>query len=170
MYRVVLDNGNPVSRLALMREGGSKEQHLQHLQLVLQLMKEHQLFAKMSKCSFGTTQIEYLGHVITAEGVTTSSHKIQFVQCWPIPQNIKQLRSFLGLTSYYQRFIQGYGRLAKPLTELLKKGAFEWNETAQEAFITLKQAMINGPVLALPNFSKPFIVETDASGEGIKAF
>ena len=132
-------------------------------------MKSHELFAKASKCVFGTDQVEYLGHVISGMGVSTEPSKIKAVQDWPIPVNIKKLRGFLGLTGYYRRFVKNYAAISKPLTELLKKNSFGWNEAAQEAFEKLKMAMISAPVLALPNFNEEFIVETDASDEGIGA-
>ena len=140
--------------------------HVQHLTQILETMRHHKLYAKQSKCVFGTSQVEYLGHVISAQGVATEPSKIKAMETWPQPKNIKQLRGFLGLTGYYRRFIKNYATLSRPLTQLLKKNGYTWNEQAQAAFQQLKEAMIKAPVLSLPNFSKPFVIETDASGVG----
>ncbi|GJX55739.1 retrotransposon-related protein [Tanacetum coccineum] len=145
------------------------EEHAKHLERVLHTMQSQQLYAKMSKCVFGTTQVEYLGHVISGEGVSTDVSKVKAMQDWPVPVNIKKLRGFLGLTGYYRRFIKNYASISKPLTALLKKNAFKWSQQAQEAFEDLKKAMMNAHVLALPNFKEEFIVETYASDEGIGA-
>nr|GEX43424.1 hypothetical protein [Tanacetum cinerariifolium] len=145
----------------------SEKEHLGHLKKVLQVMKEHPLFAKMSKCHFEVNKVEYLGHFITTEGVIIDPTKIEAMVNWPIPQIVKHLRGFLGLTGYYRRFIRHYAKISKPLTRLIKKNAFEWDETAQIAFTKLKQAMTQAPVLDLPNFQKVFTVETYALGVGI---
>ncbi|GJU67757.1 putative mitochondrial protein [Tanacetum coccineum] len=136
---------------------------------VLQTIRDHPLFAKQSKCVFGTTTVEYLGHIISSQGVATNPNKIKAMKSWPVQSNIKQLRGFLGLTRYYRRFIQGYAGIGQPLTALLKKNAFSWNNEAQVAFENLKQAMGQALVLALQNFKEEFIIETDTSGYGIGA-
>lgn len=107
--------------------------------------------------------------MIYQEGVRVDSHKIQAVSEWPTPQTIKALRGFLGLTGYYRKFVRNYGLIAKPLTNLLRKGQFLWNEESQIAFEKLKKAMIETPVLQLPDFKKSFVVETDACYQGIGA-
>ena len=139
--------------------------HVQHLASVFHIMKQHQLYAKRSKCSFAMAKVEYLGHLISGKGVKTDPTKIQAIKDWPEPKNVKQLRSFLGLSGYYRRFIRNYA--SRPLTQLFKKGPYEWNEDTQEAFLTLKEALTNPPVLAIPDFTKTFIIETDASTHGI---
>lgn len=142
--------------------------HFVHVHAVFELMKQYQLYAKMSKYALGVTKVEYLGHFISAEGVSTDPRKIIVVQKWPLPTNLKQLRGFLGLASYYKRFIHGFGIICRPLHNMLKREGFHWSKQAYEAFSTLKQALVSAPVLALPNFSLPFVVETD-SGNGIGA-
>ncbi|GKB57762.1 transposon ty3-I gag-pol polyprotein [Tanacetum coccineum] len=134
-----------------------------------QAMKQNSLYAKMSKCIFAAKQVEYLGHIISGKEVSTDPSKIIAMQKWPTPANVKQLRGFLGLTGYYRRFIRNYAIISKPLTTILKKNSFAWNPSAQAAFEELKLAMIQAPVLALPDFNQPFIVETDALGIGIRA-
>ncbi|XP_073265974.1 uncharacterized protein [Populus alba] len=140
--------------------------HYVHLEVVLDLLRAHQLVARATKCFFYHTQVEYLGHIITDHGVTTDPLKIQAIIEWPIPQSLKQLRGFLGLTGYYHRFVKGYGSISKPLTLLLRKDAKGWNEEASKAFNQLKALMTSAPVLPLPDFSKTFLVETDASLTG----
>lgn len=147
----------------------SLSDHWMHLRQVFEIMSLHQMHAKPSKCIFEIEKIEYLGHFISGQGVETDPRKIESVANWPTPQSIKNLRGFLGLAGYYRKFIKGYALISRPLNDLLKKGAFKWNESAKHAFLTLKHALISAPVLAIPNFSKIFVVETDASQKGIGA-
>nr|GEY11181.1 hypothetical protein [Tanacetum cinerariifolium] len=114
-------------------------------------------------------QVKYLGHVISAKGVTTDPSKIAAMKDWPIPKSIKELRGFLGLTGYYRRFIKGLATISQPLTILLKNNAFKWSDAAQEVFEELKQAMIQTQVLALLIFKAEFMVENDASRVGLGA-
>lgn len=146
------------------------EEHVTHLRLVLTRLQAHQLYIKLSKCSFAKQQLDYLGHIIGTNGVATDPSKVKAVQEWPVPRNLRQFRGFLGLAGYYRKFIRHYGILAKPLTELLKKDVpFQWSISEQHAFDQIKQLLVQAPVLALPDFSKEFVVETDASGSGIGA-
>ena len=145
------------------------EGHLLHLRTAFEVLRQHALYAKKSQCSFGTQEIEYLGHLITAAGVSTDPKNVIAMKDWPTPTTIKELRGFLGLTGYYRGFIKDYGLMSKPLTELLKKDAFHWPPQARLAFEAWKRAMLSASVLALPDFTKSFVVETDASGAEIGA-
>lgn len=111
--------------------------------------------------------VAYLGHVISRKGVAVDHSKVSDMLSWPVLKSIKGLRGFLGLTGYYRKFVKGYGLIAKPLTSLLQKNNFHWNEAASQAFQTLKHAMANTPILALPDYTKEFTVETDVSDVGI---
>ena len=145
------------------------ELHAQHLQIVLSILEENQLYCKRSKCSFAQSSIEYLGHVISEAGVSMDVAKVECIKSWSVPSTVKELRGFLGLIGYYRRFIKGYGVISKPLTVLLKKEGFAWNHEAQMAFEDLKKVMTTAPVLSMPNFELPFVIETDACGIGIGA-
>lgn len=147
----------------------SLEEHLQHLRITFNLLVQHKLFVKKAKCSFGATRVEYLGHFISAEGVATDPKKIEAVKNWPMPKTLRELRGFLGLTGYYRRFIKGYGVISKPLTDLLKKEGYHWSDKATAVVKKLKLALVSAPVLALPNSTLMFVVETDACDYGIGA-
>ena len=144
------------------------EEHEQHVRRVLELLRQHQLFAKKSKCTFCTDKVEYLGFVISKDGVSTDPAKIEAVKNWPTPKNIREARGFLGLAGWYRVFVKSYAKIASPITATLKKTkVFLWTQASEEAFNLLKEALTSAPTLALPDFTKPFLVTTDASGQAI---
>jgi hypothetical protein len=113
--------------------------------------------------------VEYLGHIISSDGVSTDPTKISAIQAWPIPKNITEMREFLGLAGYYRRFIKDYGKTCIPLFDCLKKGEFSWGLDQLITFESIKKTLCTAPVLALPNFNKPFILECGASNNSIGA-
>jgi hypothetical protein len=141
--------------------------HLSHVDQVLHLLSQHQLFLKQSKCAFGTSKVEYLGHLVGKYGVRVDPKKIEAMQDWPHPKTLKRLHGFLGLTGYYRKFVKNYGKIATPLTALLKRNSFTWTPATAQDFQTLNMAMCTTLVLTLPNFTKTFVLECDASGKGI---
>ncbi|WVZ84118.1 hypothetical protein U9M48_031179, partial [Paspalum notatum var. saurae] len=145
------------------------EEHVQHLAQVLEKLRKHQLYLKAFKCSFAQPAIAYLGHIISDQGVATDPEKTEAMCNWPKPESMTDLRAFLGLTNYYRRFVKYYGLIAKPLYQVLKLKKFEWSDQAEDAFLQLKQAMMTTPVLTIPNFELPFVIETDACDQGIGA-
>ncbi|KAL4334742.1 hypothetical protein GQ457_07G001270 [Hibiscus cannabinus] len=132
----------------------SMQDHYKHLRTVLRILRDNQLFAKRSKCFLGQPKVEYLGHVISKQGVATDPDKIEAMRNCPLPTSLKSLRGFLGLTGYYRKFVKGYGGISKPLTNMLKKEGFVWTEESKAAFKQLKQAMCQAPVLALLDFNR----------------
>jgi hypothetical protein len=125
---------------------------------------------KLSKCQFLQTEISYLGHIISAQGVSTDPAKIDAVVTWPTPTNVKELRSFLGFAGFYRRFVRHYAIISKPLTSLLKKQTlFLWTSEHDQAFSSLKHCLCTAPILKLPDFTKQFCIETDASNNGVGA-
>jgi hypothetical protein len=150
-------------------------EHTMHLQRVLDQLRKHQLYAKLEKCKFFQPEVSFLGHIIRAGEIAPDPQKIQVVQQWPQPQDVHQLRSFLGLSNYFRRFIRQYAGKVAPLNKLTHKDTkYEFTETHQKAFQDVKNALTSAPCLALPDFEaakgdKPFVLTTDASDYGIGA-
>lgn len=144
-------------------------EHYQHLLEVFRCLANHRYYLKASKCVFAQESVAYLGHIVSKGGIEADPSKIEAMENWPMPQNIKQLHGFLRLTRYYRRFVQHYAAIATPLTDLLGTNAFNWSPQADVAFQNLKRAMASTPVLYLPDFSLEFVVETDASNIGVGA-
>ena len=146
------------------------EQHLDHLKVVMDRLIQTGLKLKPSKCLFVRKEVSYLGHVITPKGLKASDQHVTAVRDFPAPSNVKEVRQFLGLSSFYRKFIPSFAKLAQPLHSLTKKNAyFKWTEDCQQAFKLLKRKLSEAPVLVYPNFSKGFTVETDASYSGLGA-
>jgi hypothetical protein len=146
----------------------NEAEHEQHLQIILQQLHDHQLYANFSKCVFWLKEISFLGHVISTEGIAIDPSKVQEVLDWKSPRLVMQICSFLRLAGYYRRFISNFSKIAKPMTKLLEKGAkFKWSPQCKEVFLTLKKLLTTAPVLAQPDIEKTFDVYCDASGTGI---
>jgi len=146
----------------------SAEEHGQHLRVVLGKLRKHQLYAKFSKCEFWLQRVSFLGHVLTAEGVEVDPEKVKAVSEWKQPTSASEIRSFLGLAGYYRRFIEGFSKIARPMTELLRKDTkFVWSEACERSFQELKRRLTSAPVLVLPDNQKSFVVYCDASRQGL---
>ena len=148
----------------------SFEDHLQHLSCVLDKLINVGLKLKPVKCHFLCPKVEYLGHLITPTGISPNPGRIAAVKDYPAPTSVKEVRQFLGIASYYRRFVRGFANVAQPLHALTQKGAvFSWTESCQQAFDALKSRLIDSPILAYPNSELDFVLETDASAKGLGA-
>ena len=146
----------------------SEQEHKEHLKFVLQELREHQLYAKFSKCDFFKDKIQYLGHVVTKEGIFVDPEKIKAIEEWPVPKYVTDVRSFMGITSYYRRFIEGFSRIAIPITSLQKKGKkFEWIQKCEDSFKKTKTLLTTAPILRIADPNKDFIVCTDTCNDGL---
>ena len=148
----------------------SLEEHWEYLRVALRRLKEAKLYGQLHKCDFLKDRIDYFGFEVSAEGAHASPKKVQDIIEWATASSVKDVRSFLGLASYYRKFIQGFSELAKPLTNLTKKGIeWRWESEEKTAFLELKIAMATAPVLQLPDFDKPFVLTIDASNAAVGA-
>jgi hypothetical protein len=146
----------------------SEEEHAEHLRIVLQVLNEKKLYAKLSKCEFWLNEVSFLGHIVSGSGVAVDPSKVDAVSHWETPKSVTEVISFLGLAGYYRRFIEGFSKLALPLTQLTCKGrAFVWDIQCENSFNELKQRLTTAPVLILPKSDEPFVVYCDASKFGL---
>ena len=147
---------------------GSSEEHLEHLRIMLPTLRERQLYAKLSKCQFWLDRVAFLGHVISVEGVSVDPKKIEAVVNWKLPKNVSEVKSFLGLVGYYKKFVEGFSKIAAPLTKLTRKDVkYDWVDACQQSFEELKGRLASAPVLDLPNERDGFVVYSDASRQGL---
>ena len=148
----------------------SFQQHLKDIETVFGLLSEANFKLKVKKCFFCCAEVEFLGHIITSKGTKCDPKKLSAIKNYPVPKDAMRVRSFLGLANYYRKFVQNFADKAHPLTKLTgKKAQFQWSEAEQSAFDTLKEALITSPILCFPDFSREFIIHTDASGYGVGA-
>ncbi|WVZ51471.1 LOW QUALITY PROTEIN: hypothetical protein U9M48_002616 [Paspalum notatum var. saurae] len=146
----------------------NEEEHEKHLRMVLQKLRENQLYAKLSKCEFWLLEVSFLGHIISKGGISVDPCIIKVVQDWVAPQNVSEIRSFLGLAGYYRRFVKNFSKIAQPLSKLLAKGAtFEWTNKCQFSFEELKKLLTTEPVLIMPYVQKLFTMYCATSRQGL---
>ena len=143
----------------------SKEEHEHQLRTSLQLLRDNQLYAKLSKCEFWLEKVTFFGRIISKDGLTVDPKKVAAVVNWGSPRNVAEICSFLGLAGYYRRFVKGFSTIASPLTKLTRKDvSLVWTDECEKSFQELKTRLTSAPILALPSRSGGFVVYTDASG------
>ncbi|GKB81046.1 putative nucleotidyltransferase, ribonuclease H [Tanacetum coccineum] len=168
VYRPYLDKFVIVFIDDILIYSKTQEEHVEHLRLVLKLLKKEKLYAKFSKCEFWLREVQFLRHVINGNGIHVDPSKIEVVKNWKAPRTPTGVRSFLGLAGYYRRFIENFSKIAKSLTILTQKcKTFDWGEEQELAIQTLKDKLCNAPVLALPDGPEDFVVYCDVSGIGL---
>ena len=147
----------------------SEEEHQDHLRIVLQELRDHQLYAKYSKCEFCLTEVKFLEHVVSVSGVSVDPQKVEVVMSWERPKSVFEIRSFLGLAGYYRRFIEDFSRLVAPMTRLTRKEVkYEWNDPCERAFQELKRRLTSAPIMIVPKRGQGYTVYCDASKDGLE--
>ncbi|KAL0556441.1 hypothetical protein IC582_004955 [Cucumis melo] len=146
----------------------TEAEHEEHLHQVLETLRANKLYAKFSKCAFWLKKVNFLGHVVSSEGVSVDPTKIEAVTSWPQPSTVSEIRSFLGLADYYRRFVEDFSRIASPFTQLTRKGTpFVWSPACESSFQELKQKLVSARVLTIPDESGSFVIYSDASKKGL---
>nr|XP_016510172.1 PREDICTED: uncharacterized mitochondrial protein AtMg00860-like [Nicotiana tabacum] len=146
----------------------SEAEQIEHLQKVLHILRDHKLYAKFSKCEFLLNSVAFLGHIVSGEGIKVDSQKVKIVKNWPRPTTPTEVRNFLGLTNYYQRFAENFSAIDAPLTKLTHKASkFQWTNTCKISFQELKGKLTSAPVLYLPEGLEGYIIYCDASSVGL---
>ena len=146
----------------------SEREHEDHLRIVLQLLRDHQLYTKFSKCEFWLTEVRFLGHVVSASGMLVDPEKVEVMMSWERLKSVFEIRSFLGLAGYYRRFIEDFSRLTAPMTRLIRKEVkFDWDNRCEEAFQELKMRVTSATILIVPKRGQGYIVYGDASKAGL---
>ena len=146
----------------------SKKEHEEHLRIVLNLLRREKLYAKFRKCEFWLDHVSFLGHVVSKEGISVDPEKVKAIIEWPAPKNVHEVRSFMGLASYYRKFGKNFASIARPITQLLcKDKKLEWTSECEAAILELKKRLTSTPVFGLPNRKNEFEIFYDASKEGL---
>ncbi|GJP56376.1 hypothetical protein CLOM_g15431 [Closterium sp. NIES-68] len=146
------------------------KQHVEHLRRVFEILRRERFYVKLSKSEFALEKVQFLGHMVSAQGVHVDPKKIEAVRTWKTPENVKELQQFLGFANYYNRFVPQYAKIAAPLTNLLKKNMpYKWEPKHQEVVEQLKQALTSAPVLILPDPERDYVIEADASDQAVGA-
>ncbi|GFS75830.1 retrovirus-related Pol polyprotein from transposon 297 [Trichonephila clavipes] len=167
---IIEPSSSPWASPIVLVRGRTFEEHLQNIRKVLSKLSDANLKLNPSKCKFFQKEVNYLGHIISAEGVRTDPEKVSAVKNWKRPENLRELRSFLGLCTYYRKFVKGFSNIARPLHKLTEsKQKFQWTKECEDSFLQLKEALTSSPILIYPQPDKPFILDTDASNESVGA-
>ena len=146
-----------------------RKDHDTHLRVVLETLRNEQLYAKMSKCEFWLKEVSFLRHIVSEEGIMVDPRKIEVILEWKPSRSVTEVRSFLGLTGYYRRFVKGFSMTTAPMTRLLQKNVrFEWSGKCQASFEKLKLVLTEAPVLTEPTYGKEYVIFSDASLKGLE--
>ena len=168
IFRDFLDSFTIVYLDDILIYSKTQEEHDIHVRQVLQRLREYGLYAKLEKCSFDQNHVEFLGYVVSQQGISMDPSKVQTILNWQPPRSVRDVQCFLGFANFYRKFIKNYSNIVMPLTELTRKNkSFTWSSSAAEAFENLKKAFTSAPILLHADLEKPFIIEADASDSAL---